>query len=287
MQEGILVIDKEANQTSRDVVNQVSKLLGTKKIGHTGTLDPLATGVLVLCVGKATKACELLTAMKKEYFATVLLGTETDTLDITGKILKQEPVSVTKQQIETVLASFIGSYEQEVPLYSAVHVKGKRLYEYARNQEEVIPPKRTVTIEAIQMKGDIEINETGVFFSFLCTVSKGTYIRSLIRDISHKLHTIGCMQALRRTRQGQFTVEKSQTIASLHQSIHMLPLLPYLEGKQVMVDSIMEKQIRNGSLLPYQGTSPIIYSNQQQQLLAIYIQYQKDPTKLKPWKTFY
>lgn len=176
---GILVVYKEAGMTSRDVVNKVGKLLHTKKIGHTGTLDPIATGVLVLCVGSATKIVELLTATEKEYIAEVTLGIETDTLDNTGSILKKENVLISKEQIEAVLKSMVGDYLQEVPLYSAIHVNGKKLYEYARNKEEVKLPTRMVSIYSLEL---LQYNENK--FTIKTKVSKGTYIRSLIRDIS-------------------------------------------------------------------------------------------------------
>ena len=128
---GVLVVNKEKDYTSRDIVNIISKALKTKKVGHTGTLDPLATGVLVVTVGEATKISELLTSSFKEYIADIELGIETDTLDITGNILKEETVFKTKEEIENILSSMIGSYDQEVPIYSAVKINGKKLYEYA------------------------------------------------------------------------------------------------------------------------------------------------------------
>ena len=134
---GVLVVNKEKDYTSRDIVNIISKALKTKKVGHTGTLDPLATGVLVVTVGEATKISELLTSSFKEYIADIELGIETDTLDITGNILKEETVFKTKEEIENILSSMIGSYDQEVPIYSAVKINGKKLYEYAREKEEV------------------------------------------------------------------------------------------------------------------------------------------------------
>lgn len=134
--DGILVINKPKDVTSRDVVNKVCKILNTKKVGHTGTLDPIATGVLVVCVGKATKLVEVLTSNDKEYIATVKLGVLTDTLDIDGNIIKEEKVSILKEELIKVLNFFVGSYEQEVPIYSAVKINGKKLYEYAREKKK-------------------------------------------------------------------------------------------------------------------------------------------------------
>ena len=143
---GILVVNKPAGYTSRDVVNLLNKTFETKKIGHTGTLDPLATGVLVVCLGKYTKLVDKITCYDKEYIATCILGIETDTLDNTGKILNTMQTHITKNQIETTLNKFIGSYEQEVPKYSAIKINGKKLYEYARENIEVKLPKRNVII---------------------------------------------------------------------------------------------------------------------------------------------
>jgi len=134
---GLLVINKPKDVTSRDVVNEVSKILKTKKIGHTGTLDPIATGVLVLTVGKATKLSEIITSEEKVYQAEVILGVKTDTLDVTGNILDEYNTNYKEEDIIKVLNSFVGTYNQEVPIYSAVKIKGKKLYEYARNNEEV------------------------------------------------------------------------------------------------------------------------------------------------------
>ncbi|MEG2322689.1 MAG: tRNA pseudouridine(55) synthase TruB, partial [Bacilli bacterium] len=196
---GLLVINKPKDFTSRDVVNKVSKILQTKKVGHTGTLDPIATGVLVLTINAATKLTEIITSENKEYIASVILGVKTDTLDITGQILEKRNIIIKEQDIIDVLNSFKGSYEQTVPLYSAIRINGQKLYEYARNKEEVILPKRLVNIYDIKL---LEITKNG--FKFKCCVSKGTYIRSLINDIASKLNTIGVMSDLIRTKQGIF-----------------------------------------------------------------------------------
>ena len=147
----ILVINKEKGYTSRDIVNIVSKELGTKKIGHTGTLDPMATGVLVLCIGNALKVCELLTNHDKEYLAGITLGIETDTLDMDGNILKNESISLNKDTIIDTVKSFKKGYFQEVPKFSAVKVNGKKLYEYARENIDVVLPKKEVTIYDIDI----------------------------------------------------------------------------------------------------------------------------------------
>ena len=179
MDSGLIIVNKEKGYTSRDIVNIVGKVLDTKKIGHTGTLDPLATGVLVLGFNNATKIFELLFSDDKEYIAEVVMGYETDTLDIEGKVLKEDlNFNITEDNINDVLGSFKGTYMQEVPIYSAVKINGKKLYDYARNGEKVELPKREVCIKSIEL-----LEFTNKSFTFKCTVSKGTYIRSLIREV--------------------------------------------------------------------------------------------------------
>ena len=156
---GIIVVNKEKGYTSRDVVNIVGKYFGTKKIGHTGTLDPLACGVLVLCIGKGLKLVEMLTNHDKEYIAKVKLGIETDTLDVTGNVINEKEVpNLTKEDIEKVLSEFLGHIKQQVPIFSAIKVNGKKLYEYARNGEEVTLPVKEVDIYNLELISDITDN---------------------------------------------------------------------------------------------------------------------------------
>lgn len=283
--DGILVVYKEQGITSRDVVNQVGKILHIKKIGHTGTLDPMASGVLVLCVGKATKLVELLTSVEKEYVAEVTLGMKTDTLDVTGTVLEQKEFNVTELQIKEVLSSMIGTYEQEVPLYSAIHVNGKKLYEYARKGEEVRLPKKKVTISKLDL---IEIKEEGRF-SICTTVSKGTYIRSLVRDIAFKLGTIGVMSQLNRTKQGDFTLSDTYTLEQIKSgNFVLLSILEVLKKyKTIVVDEELEQKIKYGQLLRNNfQDSVILFVNQNQVPLALYQVYEKNKEYLKPWKMF-
>ena len=245
---GILLIDKPKGVTSRDVVNSVVKKLNTKKVGHTGTLDPIATGVLVICVGKATKLVNYLTSTEKEYIATVELGTKTDTLDNTGNILEERVSKYSKEQIIEVLNSFKGKYEQEVPIYSAVKVNGKKLYEYARNKEEVELPKREVEIKNIELIGDISYVNNKTIFKFKCIVSKGTYIRALINDIATRLNTIGIMIDLRRTKQGKFSIDDCISIDSLELN-KLISIVDVLDCKKLELNSDIEKKVLNGNKL--------------------------------------
>ena len=206
----IINVCKEKNMTSRDVVNIISKHLHTKKVGHTGTLDPLATGVLIVCTNHDTKLVDILTSKNKEYIATMRLGIQTDTGDITGNIIKRSTYKVTKDQIIKVLNSFLGSSTQTVPIYSAVKINGKKLYEYARNGEEVTLPTREINISSIEL-----LDYHDDLIKFKVTVSKGTYIRSLIEDIGKTLQTVATMEDLVRTKQSHYKIEDSYTLEDI------------------------------------------------------------------------
>jgi tRNA pseudouridine55 synthase len=286
--DGIVLINKEKNCTSRDVVNQVSKILKTKKIGHTGTLDPIATGVLVLCIGKATKLVEVITSYDKEYEAEVILGIKTDTKDITGKILKEEKAIISKENIEECLKKMIGTYNQTVPIYSAVKINGKKLYEYARNNEEIELPKRKVTIKELKLISDITYEKEKTKFKIKCHVSKGTYIRSLIEDIATNLNTIGTMENLKRTKQGNFQIASANTIQDIENNkfkIYSIEEILEKFYKIEMTDDLYFK-IKNGSIIKNNYNHDIVAFTKNDKVIAIYKEYSKDKTLLKPWKMF-
>lgn len=248
---GILIVNKPQNYTSRDIVNIISKKLNTKKVGHTGTLDPIAEGLLVVPIGRALKISELLTSEKKEYIAKVILGYETDMLDITGKEIKRNIPNVDKDKLIEVLNSFIGKYNQEVPMYSAVKVNGRKLYEYARSNIQITPPSKIVEIYSISLlEGPIYKDDT-VEFTMKCEVSKGTYIRSLIRDIAYKLSTYGTMKELIRTKQGSFLLEDAFTLEDIQKDNYKLlsikEALPNI--KITKIDDKTLKQVKNGMVL--------------------------------------
>lgn len=266
---GVLVVNKPRDYTSRDVVNVVGKVLGTKKVGHTGTLDPLATGVLVLCIGKGLKLVELLTNHDKEYVAKIRLGIETDTLDITGNVIKKDNnVSVSTDDIKKVLGKFIGNIKQEVPKYSSIKVNGKKLYEYARNNEEVILPIRDIQIYNLELISDIENNE----FYIKCHVSKGTYIRSLVRDIGYSLGTYATMVELERTKLGDFSLDDAYTLDDIrNNNYYLLNIEDSINLSRVIVDSELEKKIRNGQVLEkFFEDEMVLILNNRDEVLAIY-----------------
>ena len=283
---GILLIDKPSGLTSRDVVNIIGKSLGTKKIGHTGTLDPLATGVMVLCVGKYTKLVEMLTSYNKTYEACIVLGIKTDTLDITGNILEERNVNISSQEILATLKKFEGAYNQEVPIYSAVKINGKKLYEYARENKTINLPKRLVNIFKIELISDVKQENGKTIFSIRCNVSKGTYIRSLINDIALSLNTIGVMKELRRIEQGNFKIDNCYQISDIENNNFKFVDLDMIFKDYFIVD-IDEKKyedIKNGKILENIYGENIIVFRYKGKYISIYKKYEKGEKLIKPWK---
>ena len=275
----VLYINKPENYTSFDIVHKISKIFGIKRIGHTGTLDPLATGVMLVCVGKATKIVELLTSEDKEYIAGVKLGIKTDTLDITGEVLEEKEVP-NNLNIEKVLNSFKKTYLQEVPIYSAVKVKGKKLYEYARNNIDVELPKKEVTIKEIEL-----INTDKDTFTFRSLVTKGCYIRSLINDICLELNTIGTMTSLVRTKQGNISIERTNTLEDIEENNYKYyKIEDVLEYPIIKVDYDLYKKISNGIKITnnWDIIDKVIFTYNDK-LLGIYEVIDND---LKVWKNF-
>lgn len=280
---GILLVNKPKDFTSRDVVNKLTHILKTKKIGHTGTLDPIATGVLVVCIGNTTKLCELLTSKYKEYIATIKLGIKTDTLDITGNIIEQKEYQVTEEQIINTLNSFKGTSTQTTPIYSAVKVNGKKLYEYAREGIEVTLPTREINITNIEL---ISFKDDEI--TFKTTVSKGTYIRALIDDICTKLNTVGTMSSLARTKQGNYTIEDTYTLEQIEEGTYKLLTIEEVL-KDIETISITEEQynkVKNGSIIDRIFKEDIACLKYNNKIVAIYQTYHNDTSKAKPYKMF-
>ena len=278
---GVLLVNKEKGVTSRDVVNEVSHILGTKKIGHTGTLDPMATGVLVLCIGSSLKLVESLMDHDKEYIATILLGVETDTLDITGEVQRKViPQNITKERVVEVLKKFQGKIKQEVPKYSAIKVGGKKLYEYAREGIEVSLSVHEVEISQIELIGDVVDNT----FQIHVAVSKGTYIRSLVRDIGYALGTVAVMTDLIRTRVGKFLLEDTSLLSDIKEGNYaLLDPREVLDLPIIMVDDFLLKKIRNGCVLPsFFSYDMVFIENSDHELVAIY--QQKGDGLVKPYR---
>ena len=276
----LLVVNKEKNLTSRDIVNNLTKIFNTKKIGHTGTLDPLATGVLVCLFGKYTKLVDLLTSLDKEYIAEIKLGIKTDTGDITGSIIENKSFNITKDNIIKVFEKFPQKYEQTVPKYSAVKINGKKLYEYARNNIEIELPKREVSIFSLEL-----IDYEKDIIKFKTHVSKGTYIRSLIEDICEKLGTIGTMNNLIRTKQGGFDIEDSFILDDIKngnfkfQNIH-----EFLKYPSIEINDELIKIIKNGGRIKniYNVQDKVIFTYQGEDIAI----YETNNETLKPYIMF-
>lgn len=285
--DGILVVNKESNCTSRDVVNTLCKHFNTKKIGHTGTLDPIATGVLVICINSCTKLVELLTSTYKEYEAELIFGIKTDTYDITGNILEEKDSIIDEKSIIDALNKMKGKYIQEVPIYSAVKVNGKKLYEYARNNINIELPKREVDIKELELLS-IRYENNKTIIKIKTLVSKGTYIRSLINDIASSLNTIACMSKLNRTKQGEFNIEDSYKLDDiLNGNYKLLSKEDVLKNyKTIDVDDSLYNKITNGCIIDNIYDSDIVVFKYNNKVIAIYKEYIKDKNKIKPFKMF-
>ena len=276
---GVIVVNKEKGMTSFDVVHEIKKIFHTKKVGHTGTLDPLAEGVLIVCIGNATKIVELLTANDKEYIAEAKLGIKTDTLDTEGEIIDKKDFNI--DLLEDTINSYKKTYLQEVPIYSAVKVNGKKLYEYARKGIEVELPKKEVTIKEIEL-----LSSNNDTFKFRCLVTKGCYIRSLINDIATSMNTHATMTSLVRTKQGKTTINDAYTLDDIRNNNYKLyEINEVLDYPVIEVDEILEKKIHNGVKIDntFNIKDKVIFKNKNNKLLGI---YELDNSKLKVWKNF-
>ena len=207
MANGILVIDKSAGWTSQDVAAKLRGVFHERRVGHGGTLDPMATGVLPIFIGRATRAAEFLESAEKEYVAGLRLGVVTDTQDTSGNILETHPVAVTREEVQAALRQFLGPIEQIPPMYSAIKIIGQKLYELARRGQEVERKPRSIPIQALER---LEGADAADLLRVRC--SKGTYVRTLCHDLGRALGCGGCMSSLRRTRAGSFTLSQAVTM---------------------------------------------------------------------------
>lgn len=252
---GVIVVNKPKGITSRDVVNKLVKVFGTKSIGHIGTLDPMATGVLVCLIGKYTKLGSIMVNHDKEYIATFKLNVLTDTLDIEGKVLDTADKKISLEDMNGAIEHFNGlTYMQEVPIYSAVKVNGKKLYDYARSNEDVILPKKEVTIyklELVSFEDEVKIK---------CKVSKGTYIRALIRDICAYLGTYGVMTDLVRTKLGDYDISDAYSLDEISNGKYKLYRLEDIFDLDVRyINDDNHKQIYNGNIVKDKNSNYILY----------------------------
>lgn len=264
--DGIILVNKPSGMTSHDVVNKLRRILKTKKVGHCGTLDPDATGVLVVCVNKATKVLQFLTSESKEYVATLSLGTSTDTYDASGKIIEtKEFPALDNNEIVACFNNFIGSQEQKPPIYSAIKVNGKKLYEYARAGEQVEVPTRSVTVNHLEI---LQIENNLIKFKVGC--SKGTYIRSLCYDLAKALGYPGHMKDLIRTKSGNFSLENCFTLEQIENGEYTTVSLEEALNsyQQLVVDD--EKIIFHGKKIKSDLNEQVVILNRQGKVLAMY-----------------
>ncbi len=296
MADGIINVYKEKGFTSHDVVAKMRGILKQKKIGHTGTLDPMAEGVLPVCLGKATKLCDMLTDKTKTYEAVLLLGRETDTQDTTGEILAEYPVRADEDQVKEAVSGFLGHYDQIPPMYSALKVDGKKLYELARAGKVVERKARPVEILELRVER-IELPRV----TMTVTCSKGTYIRTLCHDIGRKLGCGGCMESLVRTRVSEFYMKDSLTLSRIEElrdqgdlERHILAVdRVFFEYPQLTVKPDFDKLVHNGNPI-YRNQAEGDYHLEQglvriydsrKQFIGIY-EPDREKNLLKPQKVF-
>lgn len=255
MANGIIIIDKPAGWTSMDVCAKLRGMFREKRVGHAGTLDPMATGVLPVFVGRATRAVEFAADSDKEYIAGLKLGVVTNTQDTTGEVLEERPADVSGERLRQVLEGFTGDIEQVPPMYSAIKVNGKKLYELARKGKEVERKPRPVTIHALELEGWPDAGED---FTLRVVCSKGTYVRTLCHDVGEALGCGGCMSSLRRVKAAGFTLADSVTLEAVQAAVDrgegeslLLPVDALFAGLPVLVlkTAAAEKKIRNGAAL--------------------------------------
>ncbi len=257
MPNGIIIIDKPQGWTSMDVCAKLRGMFHEKRVGHAGTLDPMATGVLPVFIGRATRAVEFAAGSDKEYIAGLKLGVVTNTQDTTGEVLEQRPVAAEREDVVRVLSQFTGLIEQLPPMYSAIKINGKKLYELARKGQEVERKPRPVTIHALEILDQAPAQETDYLIRVAC--SKGTYVRTLCHDIGQALGCGGCMSSLQRVKAAGFTLADSVTLETVQEAVDrgegeslLLPVDCCFAGLPVLVlkTAGAEKKIRNGAALP-------------------------------------
>lgn len=296
--DGILAINKPRGMTSHDVVFKLRKILKTKKVGHTGTLDPAVDGVLPICIGRATRVSDYMMDSGKTYIAEITLGSQTTTEDQTGEVIAEEPISpdaFSAEEIDAVLQSLTGPLMQIPPMYSAVKVNGRKLYEYAREGKVIERPARTVQIDAIRRLSQPVFQDHKVTFEIEVVCGKGTYIRTLATQIAERLSTVGHMSRLTRTSSGGFQLDDSLTLEQLAMmpleqvEAQLLPLerglkdLPHIEVSAAIKDRILNGQKLKQFSEPLTGETVLTYQNK---ALAIYMPHPDLDGIIKARKVF-
>ena len=295
--DGIINVYKEKGFTSHDVVAKLRGILHIKKIGHTGTLDPDAVGVLPVCIGKGTKLCDMITDTDKTYEAVMLLGISTDTQDVSGNVLSKKDVAVDEKTLIETIDSFVGEYKQIPPMYSAIKVNGRKLYQLAREGIEIERRPRDVYIRSIHIN-DMNLQDDELSVTMTVSCSKGTYIRTLCHDIGEKLGCGACMKSLSRTRVGRFYIDDSYTINQIaalnlkgELSSIVAPVDSMFDYPRIQINKEYDKLLYNGNLLPLSAGKALdvgladkvrIY-NESGEFIGI---YSMDDSGYKPVKIF-
>lgn len=267
--DGILLINKPKGITSYDVVRLAKKTLQTKKIGHTGTLDPFAEGLMILCVGKATKLVKYFLESSKTYEGIMVFNNHYDTYDVTGNIIKSDNKIINLEELLETFKSFEKTYFQLPPIYSAIKKDGKKLYEYARKNIEVEIDKREVSIYNLTLLNEITTNE----FSFKTHVSKGTYIRSLAVDVAEKLNTYGALKALKRTKIGKYSLSDAINIDELDLNSLISINKIFENNPKLYLNDYMIRLVKNGIYLDerqIETNEPFLVYNEEKDLIAVY-----------------
>jgi len=267
--DGFLLVNKPIGLTSHDVVYRIKKKLKIDKIGHTGTLDPFASGLLILCLGKATKLAYLFSNLDKAYEGTVVFGNHYDTYDTTGKIMNSDTPHINKASLEEAVLSMIGTYNQIPPMYSAIKKDGKKLYELAREGIEIERESREVTITQFDIISPLKHNE----FSFHLNVSKGTYIRSIAVDLAIKLNTYAALSVLKRVSVGKYLLQFAKNIEEIENN-DIISLDDYFQDtKSIILNEYMIKLVRNGVYLDQrqiETNEPFLVKNEALENIAYY-----------------
>lgn len=291
---GILALWKEKGMTSHDCVFKLRKILKTKKIGHTGTLDPEVDGVLPICVGTATKMVEFLMNGQKQYIGEITLGFSTTTEDATGEVVESATILTppTLERIDLVMSQMQGNIEQIPPMYSAVKVNGKKLYEYARANQSVERPKRQVTINEFKRTSDVRVNENGtVSWSFRVTCSKGTYVRTLAVDLGANLGFPAHMSRLTRTMSAGFKSQQCVTLRDLElmndveKEKALRPIEEaFVDYPVVEIDDVLWEKIKNGAVVSQFSQELVVFVLYNRKIVALYEQHPTKEGMMKPKK---
>lgn len=267
--DGFLLVDKPKDMTSHDVVLYLKRKFHFKKIGHTGTLDPFASGLLIICVGKATKLSDMFLTMDKSYDGTFVFNKHYDTYDVTGKLIEEKETQISEKALENAVKNMIKAYDQLPPMYSAIKVDGQKLYELARAGKEIERDKRPVEIYDFKLTSSL-VDHT---VDFSIDVSKGTYIRSIAVDLADSLHTYGALKELRRTKIGPYRIEQAKPLHDIIES-DMITLEDYfIHHPRVVLNDYMIKLVRNGVYLDERQTTidkDFIVYDEQGHMIAFY-----------------